>query len=121
MKDDDLKSKVLSVMTSKELTVRQIMDDVNSNSHKQYAYTTIGTILKRLEIDGIVISKNKGTDKRNQKLFSIEDNAHKKEVSNFLRGLLLKFGPVGVRHLGEMLDTEINEGDIDLIRQKLNL
>lgn len=121
MKDSDLKSKVLNAMIGKESTVRQIMVQVNLNSQKQCAYTTIGTILKRLEAENIVLSKNKGIDKRNQKLFSIANNAHKNEVTKILRGLIMKFGPVGVRHLGEVLDTELNESDVDAIKKKLNL
>ncbi len=121
MKDDNLKSKVLSVLIGRESTVRQVLNEVNSKSNKKYAYTTIGTILKRLETEGIVISKNNGIDKRNQKLFSIDNNAHKNEISKFLRGLLLKFGPVGVQHLGEIFETDLDEADVDLIRKKLNL
>ncbi|MCE7737505.1 MAG: BlaI/MecI/CopY family transcriptional regulator [Candidatus Heimdallarchaeota archaeon] len=121
MKTDDLKSKVLGVMSNEKLTVRQVMERINNNSSKQYAYTTIGTILNRLELDGIVKSKNISNHGRKQKIFSIETDAHKKEVTNFLRSLFIKFGTTGVRHLGEILDTDLNEEDVASIKNKLNL
>ena len=121
MKTEDLKSKVLGVLNNEKLTVRQVMVKINTNSSKQYAYTTIGTILNRLESDSIVTSKDISDHGRKQKLYSIEIDAHKTEVTNFLRSLYIKFGTAGVRHLGEMLETELNEEDVASIKQKLNL
>ena len=121
MKIDDLKSRVLSVIHNKPLTVRQIMRKVNTKYGRHYGYTTIGTILQRLESDEMIKSKISGADRRNQKLFTISKNAHKQEVSRLLRSLFFKFGPLGIRHLGEILDTKLDEDEIESILEKLDL
>lgn len=121
MKVDDLKSRVLSVIRSKPLTVRQIKRKVNAKYGRLYGYTTIGTILQRLESDGMIKSEISNADKRNQKLFTISKNAHRQEVSRLLRSLFFKFGSSGIRHLGEILDTEITDDEIQTIFDKLDL
>ncbi|MHA2032548.1 MAG: BlaI/MecI/CopY family transcriptional regulator [Candidatus Kariarchaeaceae archaeon] len=121
MKTDDLKAKVLGALINEKKTVRQIMDDLNESSPKQYAYTTLATTLTRLDNEGVVTSTNISKHGRKQKLFTITKDAHKKEVTRMLRGLFIKFGPMGVRHLGEVLDTELDEKDVDSIKKKLEL
>lgn len=121
MKEDDLKSRVLAILVNQSLTVRDVLREINNNNVKKYAYTTIATILKRLELDEMVVSVNMDNDGRRTKVYSIENNAHKIEASKLLRGLFTKFGMVGVQHLGQLLDVELDESGLEELKKKLNL
>lgn len=108
-------------MSQKKRTVRQIMDLVNQTSEKKYAYTTIHTILQRLEKDVIVSSTETSINKTKQRFYHIRKNAYKQEITKTLRNLYIKFGPVGIKHLSNILDTNIEDLDFEEIEKKLEL
>lgn len=102
-----------------ESSVRDVVERVEKISGKDYAYTTIATILQRLEDDGILISEKKKLEKRKKKYYRIRDEAPKEEAETFLKSFLAKFGSVGVRHLGEVMASDFSDEEIEELRRKL--
>lgn len=120
MKAGELKTLVLKVLNlSGQATVREVLNEINLISDKIYKYTTIATILSRLEKENIITSEKKTDDKRSTKYYKLEETAHKKEVHSLLKSLFSKFGTTGVRHLADVLDSDITEEELEIIRKKL--
>ena len=122
LKAGDLKALVIRILHQKgPSTVNGVNQIILFDYQRKYAYTTIATILSRLEKEGIMKSEARTINKRRVKIFSLRSDACKEEVTNFLENLFTKFGTAGFKHLGKILDTEMSEDQILSIQEKLNL
>ncbi len=120
MKPGDLKGIALQALNNLgKAKVREILVEVERLADKKYAYTTIATILTRLEKEGIIRSEKNNGKIKSVKFYSLNQSAHKNEVNSFLKSLYTKFGMVGVKHLGDVLNADLTEEDLDKIRKKL--
>ena len=121
MKPGDLRDIVTSELdTEIGLTIKEITKEVNQKHGREYAYTTIATVLVRLEKQNIVEARKAKINGRNIKLYFISEHGFKNEIKEQLQNVILKFGVGGVKHLGELLDTEIDEKDLESIQKRLN-
>ncbi|OLS22389.1 MAG: hypothetical protein HeimC2_29690 [Candidatus Heimdallarchaeota archaeon LC_2] len=121
MKPGDLRDIVVSELdTDIGLSIKDITKKVNEKSAKEYAYTTISTVLSRLENQNVIEARKAKINGRKINLYFLSEQGYKKEVRKQLQNVILKFGVSGVKHLGELLDTEIDENDLDSIQKRLD-
>lgn len=122
MKPGDLRDTVIGELnTDIGLSIKEITKLVNVRSNKDYAYTTIATVLSRLENQSIIEARKAKINGRNINLYYLSEQGFKKEVQKQLQNVILKFGVGGVKHLGELLDTEIDEKDLESIQKRLDV
>ncbi len=122
MKPGDLRDIVISELNTEiGLSIKEITKTVNEKSKKDYAYTTIATVLSRLENQNIIESRKAKINGRKINLYYLLEQGFKKEVQKQLQNVILKFGVGGVKHLGELLDTEIDEKDLESIQKRLDV
>ena len=121
MKPGDLRDIVISELNTEiGLSIKEITGNVNEKSNKEYAYTTIATVLSRLEHQNIIEARKAKINRRKINLYFLSEQGFKKEVKKQLQNVILKFGVGGVKHLGELLDTEIDETDLESIQKRLD-
>ncbi|MHA2028842.1 MAG: BlaI/MecI/CopY family transcriptional regulator [Candidatus Kariarchaeaceae archaeon] len=122
MKPGDLRDIVISELNTEiGLSIKEITKNVNEKSKKDYAYTTIATVLTRLENQKIIEARKAKINGRKINLYYLSEQGFKKEVQKQLQNVILKFGAGGVKHLGELLDTEIDEKDLESIQKRLDV
>lgn len=120
MKSGDLKALVIRKLhTDLGLSIKEITKLVNKKSNKVYAYTTISTVLSRLVSQEVVLTKKAKLNGRRINLYFLSEKGFKNEISQQLQNVILKFGFGGVKHLGELLDKDIDEDELKLIKAKL--
>ena len=121
MKSGDLRDIVISELNTEiGLSIKEITKKVNEKSSKDYAYTTIATVLSRLENQKIIEARKAKINGRKINLYYLSEQGFKTEIKNQLQNVILKYGVGGVKHLGELLDTDINDEDIELIQKRLD-
>ncbi|MCE7734387.1 MAG: BlaI/MecI/CopY family transcriptional regulator [Candidatus Heimdallarchaeota archaeon] len=122
MKPGDLRDIVIGELNTQiGLSIKEITKNVNEKSDKEYAYTTISTVLSRLETQKIIEARKAKINGRKINLYYLSEQGFKKEVQKQLQNVILKFGVGGVKHLGELLDTEIDEKDLESIQKRLDV
>jgi predicted transcriptional regulator len=122
VKPGDLRDIVISELNTEiGLSIKEITKNVNEKSKKDYAYTTIATVLTRLENQKIIEARKAKINGRKINLYYLSEQGFKKEVQKQLQNVILKFGAGGVKHLGELLDTEIDEKDLESIQKRLDV
>ncbi len=121
MKSGDLRDIVVSELNTEiGLSIKEITRTINEKSEKKYAYTTIATVLSRLENQNIIEARKAKINGRKINLYYLSEQGFKTEIKNQLQNVILKFGVGGVKHLGELLDTEIEEKDLVSIQKRLD-
>lgn len=121
MKPGDLKNIVIGELnTTIGLSVKEITRLINLKLEREYAYNTIATVLSRLEHQKIIVARKAKISGRNINLYYLSEQGFKSEIRNQLRNVILKFGIGGVKHLGELLDTEITDEEVELIQKRLD-
>ena len=119
MKSGSLQHLVLNTLREKDiLSVREILEHINRQTNKNYAYTTISTTLSRLEKKGVVQSQIRDVKGRKAKIFEIQENAPQKEIQTMLSTLISRFGTKGIRHLGGVFNENLSEEEIEAIRKE---
>ena len=122
MKSGDLRDIVVSELNTEiGLSIKEITKKVNIKSIKEYAYTTIATVLSRLENQKIIEARKAKINGRKINLYYLSEQGFKTEIKNQLQNVILKYGAGGVKHLGELLDTEIKDEDLESIQKRLDL
>ncbi len=122
MKSGDLRDLVISeLQTDLGLSIKDITRSVNKKSKKEYAYTTISTVLSRLLSQNIVITQKAKINARKINLYYLSEQGFKREIKNQLQNLISKFGFGGVKHLADLLDKEISEEELKSIKNRLDL
>jgi len=120
MKSGDLKTMVLSVLeVNVGLSVRDINEAVDRISSRDNAYTTIATVLSRLESEELVIKKKAKIDNRTVNLYFLSEPAYKKEVNGMVKDIFRKFGLNAVKHLGTLFDADLDEDELEDLEKKL--
>lgn len=120
MKSGDLKDIVIAELDPKiGLSVKDIIKNVNRISNKEYAYTTIATVLTRLEKQNLVVSQKARIEGRTINLYYLSESGYKKEIENQLSIVVNRFGFGGVKHLANLLDAEIDLDDMKELEQRL--
>ena len=118
MRSGELKHLVLSIIREDgPLNIRNILNSIRGKSGTDYAYTTIATIVKRLETKNIVMVDKKIINNRFSHEYSFRPDAPKDEVKDILHSLVKRFGIVGIRHLGNVFNEDLTEDE--LLRIKL--
>lgn len=121
MKSGDLRNIVVGELNTEiGLSIKDIAKKVNEKSEHEYAYTTISTVLSRLENQKIIEVRKAKINGRKINLYYLSEQGFKTEIKNQLQNVILKFGIGGVKHLGELLDTEIKDEDIESIQKRLD-
>lgn len=121
MKSGDLRNIVVSELNTEiGLSIKDIAKKVNKKSENEYAYTTIATVLSRLENQKIIEVRKAKINGRKINLYYLSEQGFKTEIKNQLQNVIIKFGIGGVKHLGELLDTEIKDEDIESIQKRLD-
>ncbi|WP_212775125.1 BlaI/MecI/CopY family transcriptional regulator [Polycladomyces abyssicola] len=101
-----LETRVMEVLWSKRTaTVQEVVDELNDE--KNYAYTTILTILTRLTRKGVLIRIKEGRMYRYQPRYTKEEWV-KKVTSQAVEGLLSDFGELAI---AQFVDTVGNTPD----------
>ncbi len=122
VKHGDLRDIVTSELNTEiGLSIKEITKNVNEKSDKEYAYTTIATVLSRLQNQNIIEARKAKINGRKINFYYLSEQGFKKEVQKQLQNVILKFGVGGVKHLGELLDTEIDVKDLESIQKRLNI
>ena len=120
MKPGDLKAMVLSVLDVKiGLSIKDINKEVDRISSRENAYTTISTVLSRLESDKLVIKQKAKIDNRTVNLYFLSETAYKKEVNGMVKEIFQKFGLNAVKHLGQLFDADLDENELEVLEKKL--
>jgi len=119
MRSGELKRLVLIIIREEgPLSIRNILNSIRDKSKNDYAYTTIATIVKRLEQKNIVIANQKLINNRFTYEYSLSQDAPKDEIKDILHSLINRFGTVGIRHLGKVFNEDLTEEDILRIKQQ---
>ncbi|MHA2276991.1 MAG: BlaI/MecI/CopY family transcriptional regulator [Candidatus Kariarchaeaceae archaeon] len=121
MKPGDLRDIVIAELNTEiGLSIKEITKKVNKKSDRIYAYTTIATVLSRLENQKIIEARKAKINGRKINLYYLSEQGFKNEIKQQLQNVILKFGAGGVKHLGELLDAEIDEDDLESIQKRIN-
>ncbi|MHA2099974.1 MAG: BlaI/MecI/CopY family transcriptional regulator [Candidatus Kariarchaeaceae archaeon] len=121
MKPGDLRDIVIAELNTEiGLSIKEITNKVNKKSDRIYAYTTIATVLSRLENQKIIEARKAKINGRKINLYYLSEQGFKNEIKQQLQNVILKFGAGGVKHLGELLDAEIDEDDLESIQKRIN-
>jgi predicted transcriptional regulator len=121
VKPGDLRDIVIAELNTEiGLSIKEITNKVNKKSDRIYAYTTIATVLSRLENQKIIEARKAKINGRKINLYYLSEQGFKNEIKQQLQNVILKFGAGGVKHLGELLDAEIDEDDLESIQKRIN-
>jgi predicted transcriptional regulator len=121
VKPGDLRDIVIAELNTEiGLSIKEITKKVNKKSDRIYAYTTIATVLSRLENQKIIEARKAKINGRKINLYYLSEQGFKNEIKQQLQNVILKFGAGGVKHLGELLDAEIDEDDLESIQKRIN-
>lgn len=98
----NLEQKVMSLIWEcKECTVRDVVDEFNKS--RKIAYTTVATIIQRLENKGFVVKKEKG--KTNFYKARLGKETYTKRVADsFIKKFVGSFGDVAIASFADGLD-----------------
>jgi predicted transcriptional regulator len=119
--DISLKAKVITVLSdNKGYSIRKVKENLGIRFDIYPAYTTVATVLNRLEKEEKVFSIFI-SEKRTKKIYLLSKSTIKNETDSFLKKFITQFGDVGIKHLGNMLNTEISDGDYQQLRDKLGI
>ena len=100
----DLESEVMDeVWRHDEVTVREVLEALNRGS-KERAYTTIMTIMSRLDTKGVVRRRRSGKSDIYRPVMSRDEYA-KARARAEVDGLVADYGEVALAHFARQLDT----------------
>lgn len=91
------------------------------NYDKEYAYTTIATVLKRLQKKGVLELIKTSGKTRDRNMFIISEQGQKEDMNDFLKQYFYRFGAKGIKHLGELMDNDFDEEEFNHIKKELDL
>lgn len=120
MKSGDLKALVLSVLdVDIGLSVKDVNKRVDEISSRNNAYTTISTVLTRLESEKLVIKRKAKIENRTVNLYFLSEIAYKTEVNGMVKDIFRKFGLNAVKHLGQLFDADLDQEELAELEKKL--
>ncbi len=110
LKSGDLQKIVLSVINEKgPFSIREVLNEIKDRTKTDYAYSTIATIIRRLNKKGLVKAV---TDEKTLKKYRIEVNAPQREVRDMMSTLIGRFGLIGARQLGEVFNSTLTDEEL---------
>jgi predicted transcriptional regulator len=100
----ELESEVMEeVWRHDEVTVRQVLEVLNRGS-KERAYTTIMTIMNRLDAKGVLTRRRSGKSDIYRPVLSRDDYAEARARAE-VDGLVADYGDAALAHFARQLDT----------------
>jgi predicted transcriptional regulator len=100
----ELESEVMEeVWRHDEVTVRQVLEALNRGS-KERAYTTIMTIMNRLDAKGMLTRRRSGKSDIYRPVLSRDDYAEARARAE-VDGLVADYGDAALAHFARQLDT----------------
>lgn len=120
MKSGELQKLILqqlALFSERYVSTREILHKINEITNKDYAYTTISTTLSRLVKKKLVIFEIQMKKGKKYKGYKLNNEATRFEIQSNLQQFVTRFGMIGVRHLGQIFNTDLSENELKEIQK----